>query len=50
MSVSEVVAYNTNSATKSDLSNYLKSQPQVSILEQAKTIDLAQTMTMQERS
>ncbi|MEM9274885.1 MAG: hypothetical protein AAGA80_18270 [Cyanobacteria bacterium P01_F01_bin.143] len=41
VSVSEVIAYNTNSATKSDLSNYPKSQPQVLILEQATTIDLA---------
>jgi len=41
VSVSEVIAYNTNSETKSNLSDYLKSQPQVLILDQATTIDLA---------
>jgi len=29
VSVSEVIAYNTNSETKSNLSDYLKSQPQL---------------------
>ena len=41
VSVSEVIAYQTNSAPQSNLEHNLKSQPQVLILERATTIDLA---------
>ena len=39
--VSQVIAYEVNSDYNHDAKNNLKSQPQVTILEQATTIDLA---------